>query len=123
MRVNNRLMPGAGYLSLSLLLCCAGCSGLPPVQAPAAEIRVPDTRYVNVPAADTTPCPQPQPLPAAANNGDLAQHDAAEAARGDCDDKQLQEIARKQGQPVQPAASATASPPTPATTAPPQPLP
>lgn len=117
------LMAGAGWLNLSLLLCCAGCSSLPPVQAPPAEIRFTEVRYVGIPTADTTPCPGPKDLPPKATNKDLAAHDTAESARAICDEKLMADTAKKSGQPVVPAGAGTVAAPTAASTTPPQPRP
>ena len=112
MPVSKALTRAAGWLSPSLTLCCVACSSLPPVQAPPQEIRVTEVRYVSLPAADLTPCPKPQDLPAKATNADLAAHDGAETGRGDCDDKLMEEAAKKAGQLVTPVpAPATASAP------------
>ena len=117
------LMAGAGWPSLSLLLCCVGCSSLPPVQAPPTEIQVTDIRYVGIPTADTTPCPGPASLPPKATNADLARHDAAETARADCDEKLMADVAKKSGQPVAAKGAGTVTAPAAASTTPPQPRP
>ena len=95
----NRLTRPAGWLLLSLSLCLTACAGLPPVKAPPEIVRATEVRYVEIPAADLLPCPQPaeQPNP---TNADLLTHDRAETKAATCDEQQLAKVAGKSGQPV-----------------------
>lgn len=109
----NPLTRLAGLLSLCLMLSLQACAGLPPVQAPPQVVTVTEVRYVEIPAADMLPCPQPAET-ATPTNADLLTHDRGETKAATCDEQQLAKVRDKSGQVVKSPAAATA-PSTPAT--------
>lgn len=96
----NRLTRLAGLLSLCLMLSLQACAGLPPVQAPPQVVTVTEVRYVEIPAADMLPCPQPAET-ATPTNADLLTHDRGETKAATCDEQQLEKVRAKAGQIVQ----------------------
>jgi len=69
------------------------------VKAPPELVRATETRYVQIPAADMLPCPQPteQPNP---TNRDLLAHDRGEKDAATCDENQLAKVRAASGQTV-----------------------
>src|SRR5690348_10169566 len=98
----------AGSMSLCLMLSLQACAGLPPVQAPPQVVTVTEVRYVQIPEADTEPCPRLAEV-AHPTNADLMTHDRETTKAAVCDEEQLQRVRDKSGQLVKLPAPATES--------------